>query len=113
MIIRFLNFSIVVKVWLPEACCSVTCSQRCKFVRIHLDGEWGDDGVILLVDALSRGQANDSGSNHCDPHVWATGMREHVRDTHTHSENEFSKLEFGNGLLFRRTDNWCIVQVVM
>ena len=72
---RLLDVALIVEIRLPEASSSVAGGQWSETVRVHLDGQRTDDGVILLIDALSRWQADDSSANHCNPHVW-TDMRQ-------------------------------------
>lgn len=68
--VRLLDVALIVEIRLPEASSSITRGQWSEPVRIHLNGQRTDDGVILLIDALSCWQADDPGANHCNPHVW-------------------------------------------
>lgn len=66
---RLLDVALVVEVRLPQAGGSITRGQGGEAVRVHVDAQRPQGGVVLLVDALSGGQPDDSGSNHCHAHV--------------------------------------------
>lgn len=68
--LRFLHLPIVVEVGLPEACSSITGGQGRETVCVDLNGQRADRRPVLLIDALSCRQADDSGSNDCHTHLW-------------------------------------------
>lgn len=87
--IRLPDFAIIIEIRLPEAGSSITGSKWSEIVCIHLNGQWTDNWVILLIDALSCWQADDSSSNHCHPHVWIN-MRQNTFSFKTYSPTKAS-----------------------
>lgn len=84
MLLRLLDLSLVIEIRLPEASGSITGSQWSKLLRVHLYVQRSDDGVVLLIDALSCGQADDSGTDHCNPHVWSDMTQDTQHNTQLH-----------------------------